>query len=454
MTTPNMIFPVHLKSGEVVDTAMVEKVIAETIDTVKAAAVAQGIIPEQQAADSWVISFDDIAHIPDISTMSDEDFFALRDTYSRYVYSKLFLRDNNGKLSDDSVATLTDIVRRYDTEGEAMVENCYRASIVAAVAGGASLHTSAGVAASNFVIAMTGSAMFANMAVVGLIFTAAFGRFKFGDKMLDMLDLKIFSNYKPKVDKKKALPRASAPCIKKVRTHETLSGAQLVELLEQATAEEQQQLKAILGAGNEKITPIQLAKLICDEGKEKSYLWMVFKTAEIIKVPYSKFYTDNILKIDGVNVKNNFFTESSTCVSDLLCKRELAILNHLIKENYEKMKPDDRAKFEAKIKEIAIENGKDLIGVGAAATAMLMAELGGFATFTLMSTVLSTLSMGLLPFGAYTAMSSVLGTVLGPIGWGVLGVFALAKIAEPNMKKVVPLVVSVAMIRLRTTLTR
>lgn len=165
----------------------IDQVVAETIDTVKAAAVAQGIIPEQQAADRWVINFDDIAHIPNIHTMSDDDFFALRDTYSRYVSSKLFLRDNTGKLTDDMVASLTDIVRRYDTEGHDMVENCYRASIVAAVAGGASLLTVAGVAASSFVVGLTGSVMFANMAAVGLIFTAALGVFKFGNELRELL---------------------------------------------------------------------------------------------------------------------------------------------------------------------------------------------------------------------------------------------------------------------------
>ena len=64
-----------------------------------------------------------------------------------------------------------------------------------------------------------------------------------------------------------------------------------------------------------------------------------------------------------------------------------------------------------------------------------MGKLGGFATNTLMSTVMSAVSMGTLSFGAYTAASSILSVVMGPVGIVGSGAVALNQVARRNARK-------------------
>lgn len=168
-------------------TKTIDQVVAQTINTVTAAAVAQGFIPEQQAADAWAISFDNIAHVPDLNTLSDDAFFAAEQTYGRYLYSKALLRDGDDKLNAEQRERLTDIVQRYEVYGHDMVENTYRASLVSAVLGGAALTSAAAIAAEAFVIGLTGSTLLGSVASIGLIFATAFAVFKFGDQMLSVL---------------------------------------------------------------------------------------------------------------------------------------------------------------------------------------------------------------------------------------------------------------------------
>ena len=66
---------------------------------------------------------------------------------------------------------------------------------------------------------------------------------------------------------------------------------------------------------------------------------------------------------------------------------------------------------------------------------LVMGKLGGFATNTLMSTVMSAVSMGTLGFGACTAASSILNVVLGPVGIVGSGAVALYQVARPNARR-------------------
>ncbi len=72
--------------------------------------------------------------------------------------------------------------------------------------------------------------------------------------------------------------------------------------------------------------------------------------------------------------------------------------------------------------------------------------MGGFATYTLMSTILSAASFGTLSFGAYTLASSALSLVLGPVGWVVLGALAVKKLGSPDKAKVIRLAATCALI--------
>jgi uncharacterized protein YaaW (UPF0174 family) len=134
---------------------------------------------------------------------------------------------------------------------------------------------------------------------------------------------------------------------------------------------------------------------------------------------------------------------------------ENKILIKLLEKAYANMNPDQRREFDSKVTEVARKFG-DTSGKGLAGTAglMVLGNLGGFATYTLMSTVLSTVTFGALGFGAYTAASSLLSLILGPVGWIAMGGAAVHAIAKPELKITIPLVANIAMIRQRVANTR
>ncbi|MCP4459977.1 MAG: hypothetical protein GY816_18435, partial [Cytophagales bacterium] len=84
-----------------------------------------------------------------------------------------------------------------------------------------------------------------------------------------------------------------------------------------------------------------------------------------------------------------------------------------------------------------------------AAGIMILANLGGFATYTFLTSMMSVLSMGTLGFGAYTAATSLLSIIIGPVGWAGLGMFAIFSLGKPKMSKLMPIVATIGAIRQR-----
>lgn len=80
---------------------------------------------------------------------------------------------------------------------------------------------------------------------------------------------------------------------------------------------------------------------------------------------------------------------------------------------------------------------------------MVLANLGGFATYTFLTSMMSVVSMGTLGFGAYTAATSLLSIMIGPVGWAGLGIFAIFSLGKPNMSKLMPVVATIGAIRQR-----
>jgi uncharacterized protein YaaW (UPF0174 family) len=130
---------------------------------------------------------------------------------------------------------------------------------------------------------------------------------------------------------------------------------------------------------------------------------------------------------------------------------EMGVASCLLRETYAKLDPEKKADFDRELAKnitrfLPNKDPKALLGT---AGVMALANAGGFATYTLMSSILSTVSFGALGFGAYTAASSLLSVLIGPVGWVALAGFAINKFGKPKIEKVIPFVVGVGMIRQR-----
>lgn len=125
------------------------------------------------------------------------------------------------------------------------------------------------------------------------------------------------------------------------------------------------------------------------------------------------------------------------------------IILKVLEATYKNMSEKDKELFNKSVQEVASQYGKSSKGLVGAAGLMVVANMGGFATYTLMSSLLSTLSLGSLGFGAYTTASSLLSTLIGPVGWVGLGIYALYKLGQPDYKILIPVVATIGSIRQR-----
>ncbi len=129
---------------------------------------------------------------------------------------------------------------------------------------------------------------------------------------------------------------------------------------------------------------------------------------------------------------------------------ENRIVAEFLRRAYERMNPDERMKFddalERTLESRGISPGQKLAG---AAGIMAVANMGGFATYTLVSSVLSAMSFGTLGFGAYTFASSLLHVLIGPVGWIALASYGATWLGRPDQKKCLSVIVLIAMLRQR-----
>ncbi len=111
-------------------------------------------------------------------------------------------------------------------------------------------------------------------------------------------------------------------------------------------------------------------------------------------------------------------------------KIEEEILIFKFRENFEKLSPEEKEKFQKELNKVLEEKnleGSQLASLGTVG-ALALAEISGMGLFIMASTFVGGLTslFGLtLPFAFYTGMSSFLAFVTGPVGWAV-GIGALA----------------------------
>jgi len=111
-------------------------------------------------------------------------------------------------------------------------------------------------------------------------------------------------------------------------------------------------------------------------------------------------------------------------------KIEEEILIFKFKENFDKLCPEDKARFQQELNKVLESKnlkGSQLASLGTVG-ALALAELSGFGLYIMASTFVGSISslFGLgLGFSFYTGMSTFLAAVTGPIGW-LVGLGALA----------------------------
>ena len=144
--------------------------------------------------------------------------------------------------------------------------------------------------------------------------------------------------------------------------------------------------------------------------------------------------------------ENEFYDELS--VKEL----EVKITQHVFQAGLEQMTDEQRDEFEKELTRVCGEFGKsgEVASSAGVLAALGAAQLSGFGVYLLATSTLGALTgaVGLtLPFAAYTAMSSTIAVVIGPVGWISAGLFAVWKLTGTNYKKLVPAIVFITAAR-------
>lgn len=159
-------------------------------------------------------------------------------------------------------------------------------------------------------------------------------------------------------------------------------------------------------------------------GKRKTYREIVLDTAEKIGATYSH-------------------SAATPAV-------EQAIVVKMWKDAVARMTDEQRAQVAAAMEELASKHGKHLGKELSGLAALGAAQLSGFGIYMLGSTLLGAVNgaLGLgLGFSVFTGLSSLISVVIGPIGWATLGLLTIAKLGAPNYKKVLLVILQIAIWR-------
>lgn len=244
------------------------------------------------------------------------------------------------------------------------------------------------------------------------------------------------------------------------------------QVIPTATSEERLALTRVFDAkANSPLSHVELAEQICRNGGNG----MANALRGGRGVPYIEVLSDTVRDLKIEKVASLFDMTSSgvtlgemdaryndplldvfikqlwsKALEDYIVATESAILGKVAADIYTKMTPEQQAEVNRKFEAVARSlPDRDLRKAGTAGALLVMGNLGGFATYTLMSTVMSAVSMGTLGFGAYTAASSILSVVLGPVGIVGVGAVALYQVASPNARKSLQAIATITMVRQR-----
>ena len=132
-----------------------------------------------------------------------------------------------------------------------------------------------------------------------------------------------------------------------------------------------------------------------------------------------------------------------------LAEMERIAIGKALEKTLAEASPEKRR---ALLAEIGKGQGQGAAAIVTTTGALVLANLSGFGLYVAASTAVGALTSALgivLPFAVYTGMSSVLATLIGPVGWAAVGLWALVKFLNPNYKKTIPSVLAIAAVRAR-----
>ncbi|MCI0748371.1 MAG: hypothetical protein L0Y58_23440 [Verrucomicrobia subdivision 3 bacterium] len=213
---------------------------------------------------------------------------------------------------------------------------------------------------------------------------------------------------------------------------------QPADLLESASSEERANLTKILGL-LDKATTAETAVALCKAGSHSVAAWLRGVRGHEQFVAYREVVADVARKLGSKK------PASSATVADL----ERTAIGAAIDQMLASATPELRA---ALLGEIAKSQKQTVKGIASATGGLVAANLSGFGLYVAASTAVGAIAgvLGVtLPFAAYTGMSSILATVIGPLGWAALAGWATFKLGSTNYKKTVPGVLALAAARAR-----
>ena len=160
-------------------------------------------------------------------------------------------------------------------------------------------------------------------------------------------------------------------------------------------------------------------------------------------VPYSEVVYDVALKIGAKNISK----------SDPVEELEEKLLFKMFEDALDRMSDAEKREL---FSSMDIKEGEIPYGAtGTLIMQILLKQFGGFTVYRNSIIVANMVSRALLgrglSFATNAALTRVVGTLIGPIGWIVTGAWLLIDIAGPAYRKTVPAIIHLAMLRQTVT---
>ena len=241
-----------------------------------------------------------------------------------------------------------------------------------------------------------------------------------------------------------------------------LSNSVLIDVLREATQEELISITSLIE--NEKVDKSlsisKIRKEICEIGGHSlvnffrgdgvGYLEILYDISKELKTKNVNSYDDEAKYYDDVDELKYDRQISKEMGIKYAKELEEKIILKLLEMSYKEMTAQEKKTFDEQMNQIARkhDNNTNIYLTGGAGL-IALGNLGGFATYTFLTTFLSTISMGSLGFGAYTVATSLLSVIMGPVGWTSLGAIAILTLGSSNTKKLIPIVAIIGAIRQR-----